>query len=169
MSIERLDEFMFLNIYEFCLDDKLLETCRFAYQIKRRVSIYNLKRTYSLKYYNDAAFRNLVLQTITDSRKQLHLNLSSYGDIITDVSALGNVHTLNLSRCDKIEDVSALGNVHTLDLSYCTKITDVSALGNVHTLDLYNCGKITDVSALGNVQNFSACKRLKLKRRRYCK
>ena len=33
--------------------------------------------------------------------------------------------------------VSALGNVHTLDLSHYTLITDVSALGNMHTLNLF--------------------------------
>ena len=37
---------------------------------------------------------------------------------ITDVSALGNVHTLTLSCCKQITDVSALGNVHTLDLGH---------------------------------------------------
>ena len=42
---------------------------------------------------------------------------------------------LSLSKL-KIVDVSALANVHTLDLSWCTGITDVSALANVHTLYL---------------------------------
>src|SRR5208282_5602179 len=67
---------------------------------------------------------------------------------VTDVSALGNVHTLDLSDTE-VTDVSALGNVHTLDLSV-TKVTDVSALGKVHTLDLTDT-KITNVSALGKV------------------
>ena len=51
----------------------------------------------------------------------------------TDVSALGDVHTLDLSVCEKVTDVSALGNVHTLDLSFCSQGRDVYALGNVHT------------------------------------
>ena len=54
---------------------------------------------------------------------------------ITDVSALGGVHTLDLSECSNITDVSALGGVHTLDLSECSNITDVSALGGVHLFD----------------------------------
>ena len=70
---------------------------------------------------------------------------------IIDVSALTNVHTLNLSWCAWITDVSALKNVHTLYLSYCTGIIDVSALTNVHTLDLRWCTEVTDVSALTNV------------------
>ncbi len=53
---------------------------------------------------------------------------------ITDVSALGGVHTLYLRWCDKITDVSALGGVHTLDLSDFKNITDVSALGGVHRM-----------------------------------
>ena len=32
--------------------------------------------------------------------------------------------------------MSALGNVHTLDLRNCQGLTDVSALGNVNTLKL---------------------------------
>jgi hypothetical protein len=77
------------------------------------------------------------------------LNLSSTG--VTDVSALGNVHNLNLRNCQGVTDVSALGNVHTLILRRCNKVTDVLALGNVHTLILRWCQKVTDVSALGNV------------------
>jgi len=38
-----------------------------------------------------------------------------------------------LSYCNKITDVSALGNVHTLNLRGCG-ITDVSMLGRVHNL-----------------------------------
>jgi len=33
--------------------------------------------------------------------------------------------------------VSALGNVHTLNLYGCTNVSDVSALGNVHTLSRF--------------------------------
>ena len=34
----------------------------------------------------------------------------------------GNVHTLNLSECQKITDVSMLINVNTLDLEWCNNI-----------------------------------------------
>ena len=47
----------------------------------------------------------------------------------TDVSALGGVHTLDLSNCKNVSDVSALGGVHTLDLRLCVNVSDVSALG----------------------------------------
>jgi hypothetical protein len=52
------------------------------------------------------------------------------------VSALGGVHSLNLSGCPGIRDVSALGGVHSLNLACCPGISDVSALEGVHSLDL---------------------------------
>jgi hypothetical protein len=36
---------------------------------------------------------------------------------VSDVSALGHVHSLNLSSCYNLSDVSALGQVYTLDLN----------------------------------------------------
>ena len=47
---------------------------------------------------------------------------------IAAVSALGSVHTLHLSRCDKILDVSALSNVHTLDLRGCKNVKNILML-----------------------------------------
>ena len=63
---------------------------------------------------------------------------------------LGNLHTLNISFCNKITDVSMLGNLHTLDISQCDKITDVSMLSKLHTLYMYGCN-ITDITILRNV------------------
>ena len=108
---------------------------------------------YFSKFYTANLFSPdnfLDVQIYGDVRKCENLDLSNCHNI-TDVSLLGNVHTLNLSDCNKITDVSALGNVHTLDLSYCHNIIDVSALGNVNSLNLSGCDNITDVSALGNV------------------
>ena len=97
---------------------------------------------------------------------------------LTDISHLGNVHSLKLNVCIGIDNASLyyLKNVHTLDLSYCriydarylrhahtlilnmTHVQDVSMLGNVHTLDLSNT-PVADVSMLGNVHtlNLSGC------------
>ena len=77
-------------------------------------------------YYDDILFRNIVLNKIFNPNKQLHLNLSCCDNIV-DVSALGNVHTLDLTGCYNITDVRALRNVHTLNLTYCD-ITDASTL-----------------------------------------
>ena len=53
------------------------------------------------------------------------------------------VHILNLSDCDKIPDVSALINLHILNLTRCN-ITDLSTLRNIHTLNLSEC----DITAI---------------------
>jgi Leucine-rich repeat (LRR) protein len=74
----------------------------------------------------------------------------SHTEVTESISALGKIHTLDLSWTKvTTESISALGNVHALDLEG-TQVTDVSALGNVHTLDLSHT-KVTDVSALGGV------------------
>ncbi len=81
------------------------------------------------------------------------LNLTRCSNIM-DVSPLDRLHTLH-HQTGKIKDgdVSALGHLHTLDLSYAN-ITDVSALGQVHTLDLSSSG-VVDVSALGRVHTLN--------------
>jgi hypothetical protein len=93
-----------------------------------------LKKKYSLKFYDDITFRNKCLSLIKDASTQFKLNFRGCHQL-TDVSALDNVHTLDLSKCDQLTDVSALGHVHSLDLSECAQLTDVSALGHVHTLN----------------------------------
>ena len=146
---------IFLNIYLLGAINKytdlmsFCDTCVIFRTLKKYIN-YKLNKQYSLIYYNDVLFKNIFLSKIFNPIKQLHLDLHDCRKI-TDVSALGNVHTLNLSYCNSITDVSALGNVHTLILSSCNFITDVSALGNIHTLDLSSCNSITDVSALGNI------------------
>ena len=95
--------------------NKFTSTCRDLFFGVKPQLYWRLNKTHSLKYYEDEAFRRLV-----DSRiENISLQLS-----------------LNLRYCSKITDVSALGGVHTLDLRYCRSITDVSALGGVHTLIL---------------------------------
>jgi hypothetical protein len=104
----------------------------------------------SKHYVNDKEFQEHCLSLIKSSSRQLGLNLAGCRDI-SDVSALGGVHTLDLSGCGNIHDVSALGGVHSLNLSGCQGISDVSALGGVHSLNLSGCQGIHDVSALGCV------------------
>ena len=77
------------------------------------------------------------------------IKLCFSGQKITDVSKLGNVHTLGLSYT-KVTDVSKLGNVHDLEL-ISTSVTDVSMLGNVHTLNLSNT-QVKDFSMLKNTK-----------------
>jgi len=114
---------LFRVINEYTDLRSLCDTCTFLSTLKTYIT-YKLTKEYSLLYYDDVLFRNRVLNKICNPYKQLYLNLSDCD--ITDVSALGNVHTLDLSLCNI---TSALGNVHTLNLSLCDNITDVSALG----------------------------------------
>ena len=91
----------------------------------------SLNRKYSTLYCENETFRDLISTLILAPKRQVSLNIICFK--ITDVSALGGVHTLNLSGCSNITDVSALGGVHFLNLSHCSNIMDVSALGGVHT------------------------------------
>ena len=102
-------------------------------ETKQHVQYWNLTFTASVRYYEEEEFRRIIKEKVMDVSKQLSLKFVEYNenydltrtyDKITDVSALGNVHTLNLSYCDKITDVSALGNVHTLNLSSCANLTE---------------------------------------------
>jgi hypothetical protein len=142
-----------LSNYDLNLNfNLLLITNKEFLKYKKEFYIYNLNNKMSIKYYEDINFRNKITASdrMLNLNKQLKLNLSRCYKI-TDVSELGNVHTLFLIDCDNITDISALGNVHTLNLYNCNKITDISALCNVHTLILSNCYNLTNVSALGNV------------------
>ena len=103
-----------MTINEYIDLRSLCDTC-ISYSILKKYINYKLNRQYSLMYYDDVLFRNIVLNKIFNPIKQLHLNINGCNRI-TNVSALGHVHTLNLDGCDKITDVRALDNVHTLIL-----------------------------------------------------
>jgi hypothetical protein len=91
------------------------------------------------------------------------------------VSALKNVHVLNLASCCGLDGLSNLTigcMLHTLDLSY-SEIDDSTLShcmfgrigGNIHTLTLAGCNNITNVSPLiigGNIHklDLSYCKKL---------
>ena len=77
----------------------------------------------------DSRLRERILKPGTAVR-----SLNLFQSTMSDVSLLGNVHTLGLAHAN-VQDVSALCNVHWLDLSG-TKVTNVCALGNVYALHL---------------------------------
>lgn len=94
---------------------------------------------------------------------------------ISGVSALGDVHSLNLRNCigdpDNVNhiikhggfdqykriltDITTLGNVVKLNLSFCDGLKDVSFLGNVYDLNLSYCMNLVEVWALGNVHTLN--------------
>ena len=84
-----------------------------------------------------------------------NLTFTLHCDDITNVSALGSVHTLILLFCSGIKDVSALGSVNSLTIAACKNIIDISTLKSAHTLTLRHCSGIKDVSALGSVNTLT--------------
>ena len=104
--------------------------------------------SHSKEYVKNVPYRESLLQRMSMPLRQLSLNLDDCTDSISNISVLGCVHTLHVSKCWRLVDVSALGTVHTLFLSWCSQLVDVSALGTVHTLNLSHCRHIVDVSAL---------------------
>ena len=77
----------------------LFSCCRWLYGFKKDLYYFYLNAEYSKKYYIDPEFRDLIKSKVRDISKQVSVNLSGC-DEITDVSALGGVHTLKLSGCD---------------------------------------------------------------------
>ena len=83
------------------------------------------------------------LQCMDSPARQLRMHVSGDRDLV-DMTALGNVHTLELHDCQSITDVSALRHVHTLTISDCQGVSDVSAVGNVRTVTLRHCQLVMD-------------------------
>src|SRR5271170_801110 len=63
----------------------------------------------------------------------------------------GNIHNLNMSKCDNITSITALKGIHTLNMSYCFRITNITALKGIQTLDISGCYRITDIIALKGI------------------
>ena len=103
---------LIVDLGGYSIYSSLTATNRYFYDVRRYLFL-KLNKTYSRKYYDDEHFQTLVHSRLENPTKQLSLDLSDYNKI-SDVSALGGVHTLDLSDCNKITDVSALGGVHTL-------------------------------------------------------
>ncbi len=73
--------------------------------IKKSKYYLKLNRKYSLRYHVCQNFRARLYLLLNRFEKQLSLNLHDRHEV-TDVSALVNVHTLNLRYCNGIADVS---------------------------------------------------------------
>ena len=168
----RLPAALIRLISEYTNVAPLFTTCKELWNgdVRKEVVYLSLKdKDVAMRFYRDDAFRIYVYSRVQNPSRQISLELGSLlspdmgsaefqrfhfeilkefrVDVdVTDVSALGNVHTLRLYNCRGVTDVSALGNVHNLLLYRCFGVNDVSALGKVHTLDLSRCSGVTDVS-----------------------
>ena len=73
------------------------------------------------------------------------------------------MHTPNLYECTGITDVSALGNVHTLDLSY-SNVASIRGLSNIVELKAYDCQVLEEIVDLPKVRTIDAriCKKLRV-------
>ena len=122
MSVFRtLNEDIFGVIGGFLSPKVFLQLCLTSndiYKETKSVKYLKLNKKYSLKFYEDARFRKIVLSSINNPSRQLSLALY-HCENVRDVSVLAGVHTLNLSDWHNVRDGSALGGVHTLDLSNC--------------------------------------------------
>ena len=85
--------------------------------------MWHFTREYAEQYRTDEALRARVYEALAmpdrdgnPQQQQLPIGMDLSKSSMTDVSALGSVHTLNLSSCAGITDVSALGNVIKLIL-----------------------------------------------------
>ena len=58
-------------------------------------SYIRLNKNYSIRYYEDEEFRNMIKSRVSNPKNQLSLDLN-FCNNITDVSALSRVHSLNI-------------------------------------------------------------------------
>ena len=89
---KNIDLFRLINEYTNLQD--LCDTCTLLLTLKKYIN-YKLNSHYSLMYYDDILFRNMVLHKIFNPYKQLYLDFS-YLNLkkVINVSVLGNVHLI---------------------------------------------------------------------------
>ena len=110
-----IDQYSSLN--NFSITSKELLHCK-------KIIKYKFTQEYSLKYYLDDVFRNMILNKIHYPNMQL---------------------IIDVSHCYEIYDVDIFKNVNTLDLSHCVNVKDVSSLSNLENLNLRDAMLIFDI------------------------
>lgn len=145
---------------EYTCINSLLNSSSKLKEEKKRYFYWRLngEKSYAYCFFN--RFRAQLNSRLAKSNLQISVNLSTNLSIgISNVSALGIVHSLNLTDCVFVTNVSALGNVCHLNLSGCIFVTDVSGLVNCESLNLTGCTGIRDVSTLGKIRylNLTDC------------
>lgn len=143
----------------------LFDTNR-SYNSMKKQNIYiELKFNNSVKYKDCFDYRCRINSLISNTSKQLSLNLKApyHSDFsqVTDnqLEYLGLVHTLILENCQEITKVIYLKNVSFLNLTGCSHIVDFGELesGTIHELILNNLDVVPGVQKLGKIKKLSLC------------
>jgi hypothetical protein len=136
--------------------NSLLNSTKIFRSIKKQSYYWKLNKLYSTKYYRcsfwganalDMSFRLELHTLLTNTNKQLSLDLSfSQGRI--DVRTIANVNALNIRGCHELRNsIYMLGNIQTLNITKCDfSQFDCSVLDgvqnllwlNAHNGDIYN-------------------------------
>ena len=87
------------QIYFLCIN-------KYIYKYAKDFRCVHLNQSASLCYYLEASFRNQISCLVSYPSRQVMLNLIACKGI-SNVSALGGVHTLDLNDCYRISDVSS--------------------------------------------------------------
>jgi cold shock CspA family protein len=147
------------------------QVSKMTFNYKHLTYLYRFNRSYSLKYYNNSAFRNAILSKISNPNTQISLVLDSSN--ISNCSLISNIHSLHAPRC-VVTDITMLGSLQHLNLSFscvielpknvywqsahlsdCVQLQDISSLSTLHTVDLSNCISIVDICALSTVKHLN--------------
>lgn len=67
------------------------------------------------------------------------------------VTGLNNIPKVFLEHCNWLTDITALGNNHSVDLRYCDKVKRVDNLSSVPIVTIIGCAGIENYSCLQNV------------------
>ena len=106
-------EFVVFELMRYIDVTKLLNSTKLLKNVKKKFIYRKLNEKYSSDYYKHEKFRMTIHDSVENPNKQISLDLWRCENI-TNISILGNVHTLKLFNYVKIIDVSALGNVHII-------------------------------------------------------
>ena len=106
-------------------------------ELRKATMIFSLNHPYSIKYMEDAVFKNRVLSSLNSSKRQLTLNLSSLQNLASiDVHNLSpdGLLGLDFSHC-ALHTVSNAANIHNFKFLGCFA-ENIKPLENIYRLNI---------------------------------
>lgn len=171
--LNRLPSSIFSIIETYCSfkDIKnLLNTNKRAFASLKLESFYfQFNKKFSLKYLEDAEFRQHVHKRIVNPQRQIGLELTSLPSNISDESLFPanrvilrkqfssslppfrQVYDLLLTYCSNIERLQDFPKLEKLRLISCPKLTALDVFPFLQEVHVINCPLIADVSSLSHV------------------